>query len=346
MIVNQNAILWNLAMIWNEVAFKPNRELKARDYIYASEVGSPFSDRWLKMRAVAYTNPPNSRSQRKFLAGNLIEHVTKQILIAAGIYRHDEVKVDATPYSDSLEVHGRLDFKAGGYVDGDKALERLSGLNLPDYLYDVGVKIIEQLAGLTLQEKILELKAVSTFAMDRVEKTRRAIPQHSLQGFHYQKFGGLPADVCYICKDDCRMAQFGINEEETEKLYRDDVMEMTDLHKKKKRPAPAPLMKFETTTGKFSKNLHVEYSPYLTMIYGFATPDDYRRSMMHVEKWNRTLSRYVLAETGQTTPTGKAITITPKNKECAAEIVSAGYKLNDLIACKIEIGAVAEEEEE
>jgi hypothetical protein len=339
------AISWNLAEIWNAVAYKPNKDLKPRDYIYASEIGMPFVDRWLKMKAVPFTNPPNSRSQRKFLAGNLMEFIVKQILIAAGIYKHDEIKVDATPYDGCLSVHGRLDFKAGGYVDQEEALDRLNPLNLPDYLHDIARKIIESMAGKTLEELILELKSISSFAFDKVEKIKRALPHNALQGYHYQRNGPIPANICYICKDDCRMLQFGINETETEPIYRADIEEMTDLFKKKKRPDPAPLATFDFLQGKFSKNLQVEYSPYLTMVYGFADPDEYRASVKYVDSWNRVLVRFVKAELGHTTDTGKPINITPKNKDVQSAIVKAGYDFNALVSHKISLGGAEEEGE-
>lgn len=340
-------IYWNLSHIWNEVAFKDNKPLQKRDYVYASEVGSPFCDRILKMKAVAQTNPPNNRSLRKFLAGNLIEHVTKQILIAAGVYKHDEVKIDATPYADCLDVHGRMDFKAGGFVDGELALNRLNDLNLPDYLYAIGNKIIEALDGKYLEERILELKAVSTFAMDKVERSKSAMPNHTMQGYHYQKNGGIQAAISYVCKDDCRMAQFDVNAETAEPIYRKDLEQITYYFRNPKKKVPIePLAKFDDILGKFSKNLGVEYSPYLTMLYGFESPEAYRDSVKFVDKWNRGLNRYVLAETGATTPTGKAIVITSKNKEVRDEIEKAGYNFNEIIDCKIRLGAVEEEETE
>lgn len=344
MIKEPQAINWSLAQLWNEAAIKENRELQKRDYVYASEIGMPFYDRWLKMKAVPYTNPPNNRSLRKFLAGNIWEHTTRQILIACGVFHQEEIKIDAKPYADCLDVHGRCDFIAGGYIDPEIALARLQQLNLPDYLFAVGVKIITALEGKTLVRKILELKAVSTFAMDKVERMGESMPNHSLQGYHYQKNGGIQAEVAYICKDDCRMAQFGLNESHVEPIYRQDLVQMTTLFKKKKEPAKDPLIKFDDIFGKFSKNLGVEYSPYLSH-YGFETPDDYRNAISYVDKWNRALNRFMLAETGATTPTGKPITITSKNNDMKAEIVKAGYDFRSLIECKVRIGADAEEDE-
>lgn len=337
---------WNLAQLWNEVAYKDNRPMVARDYIYASEIGHPYIDRFYKMKAVPYTNPPNNRSLRKFLAGNIWEHVVKQILVSCGVYKHEEVKVDAIPYPKMLSVHGRLDFKAGGYIDTVLALENVSQLQLPDFLYKIATRIIESLSGALLEEKILELKAVSTFAMDMVERRKCAIPQHTLQAYHYQKNGLIKAEVCYVCKDDCRMAQFGIDAEASEILYKQDITEMTHYFKKNKVPPLSPLAKFDTLLGKFGKNLGVEYSPYLTMVYGFKTPDEYRDSVKFVEKWNRALTRFALSESGATTPTGKPIVITPKNIDVKNEIIKAGYKFDECLSCKVAAGIVEEEDAE
>jgi hypothetical protein len=132
------------------------------------------------------------------------EHTVKQILIACGVFKQDELKIDATPYDDCLSVHGRCDFIAGGFIEAELAYLNIKELHLPDYMVAIADKIVDALAGKVLSEKILELKSVSTFAFDKVERMGEPMPNHSLQGYHYQKNGKIPADVCYICKDDCR----------------------------------------------------------------------------------------------------------------------------------------------
>lgn len=334
---------WSLSEIWNEAATKEDRPMKPRNYVYASEIGSPFYDRFLKMKAVEFTNPPTNRSRRKFLAGNIWEYTVKQILIAAGVYKSDEIKVDAVPYDDCLPVHGRLDFIAGGFIDGDEAFRKLAALALPDYLFNVGKKMIEALEGQDLMKKIIELKSVSTFAMDKVDKMNAPIKQHTLQATHYEKNAKIPADVLYICKDDCRMAQYSVDMAVSEPLYRADLEQMTYYIQKNKQPPLEPLTKFDDMLGKFIRNLGVEYSPYLSH-YGFNTPDDYHAVVKHIEPWNRVLNRLVMVESGQTTATGKPIAITPSNKEIIKDIEAAGHNINDLIQIKISLGGVSEEE--
>lgn len=338
---------WSLAKIWNEVALKPDRPLVKRDYVYASEIGGPMIDRFLKMKAVPYTNPPNDRSRRKFLCGNLFEYMVKQILIASGVYERDEVKCDTEPYKDTLGVHGRMDFKTiEGYIDVARAFDRLNTLSLPAETLPIGKAIIESLDGVNLKGKILELKSVSSFAMDRVEAMHKPIGHHTLQAFHYQRGAGMPAEICYCCRDDLRMQQFKVKEEESEPLYRKDLVTITEYFRKNKKPPLELPIKFDPILCKFSKNFGIEWSPYLTILYGFATPEEYRNSVNHVEKWNRVLARYALAETGGQTATGKKIEITAKNKEIRVEIEKAGHLFKDMLELKIKTGAIEELESE
>lgn len=334
---------WSLAQVWNAAAIKENRPLKPRDYIYASELGYPMYDRYLKMMGVSYTNPPNSRSLRKFLAGNIWEYVVKHILVAVGVYHMEEVKIDNKPYNNGLEVHGRCDWVAGGYIDRDRAMGNLGKLILPDFLQAVGDRLIEQLAGTTIERRILEQKAVSTFAMDKVERTGAAMPSHSLQGFHYKNGGGINASVVYICKDDCRLAEFDVDAGASEPLYQEDILKITNYYKKKKTPPLEPLVIFDEGLGKFSKNLGVEYSPFLSH-YGFNTPEEFRESVKFVDGWNRTLDRYYKVETGATTPKGKRIELTPLNLETGKEIEKVtGKKMHDILHLKMMNGMMEED---
>lgn len=345
MVRAKKEISWSLSQIWNSCSYKKDRPLQRRAYVYASELSQPFCDRILKMDAVPATNPPNDRSRRKFLAGNLFEYLVKQILTCSGFYAEDEFKIDAVPYLDCLPVHGRADFKSiKGIIDPEAALYRLNKLAFPDYLYNIGRTIIESLIGINLKEKIFELKSVSSFTMDRIEVIRRPIASHTLQGYHYQKNSGIEAEICYLCRDDLRMRQFPINAEISEIVYRNDLEQITGYYKnRRKKPPIEPLAKFEEITGKFSKNLGIEWSPYLTMLYQFKTPDEYREAVSFVTKWNRTLSRYVLAENGSKTPTGKPIEITAKNKEIKAEILRAKYNFDYCLECAIKAGVIEDE---
>ena len=63
---------WSFSKIWNDsLENREEKPLTPRENVWASEIGGAYLDRYLKMKAVPMTNPPNPRSLRKFEAGNL-----------------------------------------------------------------------------------------------------------------------------------------------------------------------------------------------------------------------------------------------------------------------------------
>src|ERR1039458_2049931 len=104
---------WNLTSIWNQ-SFDviEEREIVARDYCYASELGGSFYDRYYKMQGRIPTTPPNLRSRRKFQGGNLTEWIVLQILQRAGVLKGSQEYI--TYEGDPIRVTGRADFVAGG----------------------------------------------------------------------------------------------------------------------------------------------------------------------------------------------------------------------------------------
>jgi hypothetical protein len=340
-------IYWNLSDAWNQAAVKNDRPLQPRSYIYASEIFGAKIDRWLKLKAIQPSNPPNDRSMRKFFAGNIWEYVVKQILLVCGLYHSEEIKVDATPFRNMLPVHGRLDFIAGGYVDKAEAMAKLKENRLPEILHGLAEKVIDSLAGQNLEKKILEIKSVSMFVHDYLEKRRKPLDYHVGQAYHYQRNNefGYKADICYISKDTALLHQFGIDPVEVEPAYMKDIVQMTYYYTKNLQPPLEPLMGFDESVGNFSKNLKVEYSNYLSMLYGYASPDDYRRNISPtILRWNNVLGRYAKVEGGALTPTGKLVKISPENKEVRAEIIKSGYNFDELVQIKIGLSGTAEDD--
>jgi hypothetical protein len=146
------------------------------------------------------------------------------------------------------------------------------------------------------------------------------------------------------------MRQFSVGTQ-PEDAYYQDIAEMTDYFIVGITPPMEPLAKFDEITAKFVKNLMVEYSPYLSHYKdgngkAIENPEHFRQSVSYLTSWNRALDRFAMAETGKTTPTGKPIQITPKNKDVRAEIEKAGYDFNELLTAKIQTGIIAENEEE
>lgn len=328
-------IKWRLSEPWNMAAMSENRPLVPREYIYASEIFGSKIDRFLKMRAVPFTDPPNDRSLRKFFSGNVWEHIVKQVLLVTGLYHKEEVKIDATPFSGLMSVHGRHDFLAGGYVERDEALYNIKKHNLPEILHRIAYRAIDFYAGQNLEMKIIELKSISMFTYEYIEKRNRAIDGHVGQSYHYKRNSSYPTEIAYVSKDTTLLKEY--ETPDIEDAYKQDIAQMTYYLTRGIQPDPEPLMGFDASIGAFNKNFKVEYSPYLKMIYGFGSPDEYRRAVEAlVKRWNNALSRYAKAELGHMTPTGKPIVVTAKNKEVRQEIINSGYDFQEVLKYKMQ----------
>jgi len=235
----------------------------------------------------------------------------------------------------------------------DEAWAKIKEHGLPDILHGIAQRAIDKWHGLNLERKILEIKSVSMYAYDYVEKRRRPIDGHAGQAYHYQRNNkeGLKADIVYVSKDTTLLSQFALPMEHMEEAYMKDIAIKTYFYEQRnKKDFSPPLDKhldFDPSIGKFSKNLKVEYSPYLTMLYGFKNPDDYRRNVQPtVLRWNNVLTRYAKVEAGGLTNTGKEMKITPQNKEVRQEIINSGYDFNELLQVKMALLDNEEEETE
>lgn len=334
----------DIASIWNQVAYKENRPLRPRDYVYASEIGNSIYDRTLKMRAIPPTTPPNQRSLRKFLAGNIWEFVVEKVLLCSGVFNASEIVCNTTPFDGLPDVHGRADFFVGGVVDKSEAMARLQEANFPEYLEVVAEKIIDLLDGEEYEKSVFELKSCSSFAMDKLERTNKPLYNNAAQASYYRKSTKLNAILSYICKDDARMKQFDITTD-FDVLLKQDLTDIAQYIGNDKEPPKEPLLKFSPELGKFEKNFFVEYSNYLTH-YGFNNPDEYRKAISHIDSWNRVILRYTMAEYGYKDAKGNIPKITDKNKAVKADIESKGHDFNILIESRYKAGLDGAESEE
>jgi len=292
---------WSFGSVWNEsLEQREERPLKPRDYIYASELGGSYIDRFLKMKGEPASNPPNARSLRKFEAGNMMEWVIELVLRRAGILQEKGSWYEFC-YDGFLPVHGRLDFLAGGHPDWDKALQEVQALNLPEFFNRATHRIINHFKEKYpdgLEQVVLEVKSCSTFMFERYEKYGVSLTnsQHAMQLFHYLK--ALPNEeghLVYICKDDLRILELGVfNPSHVEAWYREDIETMSKYFQADVMPSKEPEIVFNEDSFKFSTNWKVEYSNYLTRLYGYETPEHYRETWgKTIERWNRTFIRCV-----------------------------------------------------
>lgn len=334
---------WKLSDVWNQTLDIPvDRPFIKRDYCYASEMGTAFCDRYLKMNAVAMSNPPNTRSLRKFQSGHTWEFIMGIVLISAGMLKKKQIRVE-TNLPRLLRVSGRLDFIVGPPDDWKAAKEsieklkdslELLGLDVPPFFFTAIDKFVEKYSGKKLVDVILETKALSSFMMEKVEKTGHPLYHHALQAFHYvygNDEGINLGKIFYVGKDDCLMQEFDVhNDERLLEIYKNDLRLMTKYYnagfnpKKPQElmPEKEPLVLFEEGVWKFSKNWNVEYSNYLTFLYGYATPEAYRMGWQYkVSSWNRVFKRCV-----------QGANMTPKNKEAIADALKFFPKWDKLVA--------------
>lgn len=297
---DKNGLSWSIYSTWNaSLETRAERPLKKRDHIWASEIGGSMIDRYLKMNAVPQTNPPNARSLRKFEAGNIFEWLLEFVLKRAGILLDSQEWV-GYQYPGLLRTTGKLDFLAGGQPDWDRARTEVLSIGLPETINRATLAIIDSLYGIygdsVLKTIILECKSVSSFMMDRYERLGKANDNHRGQLFHYLKAKGLDeGHIVYVCKDDCRMLELGVyNPSSAEQEYKSDIERITEFINTQTEPPKEQEVLFDPEEFRFSTNWKVEYSTYLSHLYGYKEPADYRAQWdKPVSDFNRVFKRCV-----------------------------------------------------
>lgn len=336
----KNESSWGMAEIWNSaLADREERKLEKRDYLWASELGNAPIDTYLKMNATPYSNPANERARRKFEAGNVFEWIVSLMLKRAGILKDMQTRFEHQ-YETLLRVSGKGDFIAGGSVNIDAAkdfIQFLEDSEMPEVFTRCFERVTKYLAetypkGIT--EMPLEIKSVSSFAMDKLEVQRMPIARHRLQLFHYLKGANYKKGlIVYLCRDDLRMMEFSVtNPSHVEEEYKDAISIMSGYVKNQMTPPKEKLIMFDDEYGKFSKNLGVEWSPYLTMLYGFEQPRDYGEIYgKKASSWNRVMKRVC-----------EGAKMTDKNLDVLKEIEKEGFSIED-IRPRFKMAAVEEE---
>jgi hypothetical protein len=305
---------WTLTDIWNDSFIEEDEPVRKRNHLHASELGNSFIDIWYKLRGTPYTNTFTDAARRKMEAGKLFEGIIRMVLKRAGILKKAQVEANHQ-LNGMLAVHGRLDFLAGGKVDLVQAEECLAfmkkfyeELEFPKIYQKIAEKafeMVKDLAGKTnvpLWIYILELKSVADFVYRLIEDSPRPLNSHHIQIYHYlfaldmKGFG----KVDYINRDDVRIMEKKVyRNEQSHKEYASWIEQMTDYANDIVPPPKEQLIIYHKDTGNFAKNTTgVEWSKYLTLIYGYKTTQDFRDHVMPlVKSWNYTMDRCVKCST-------------------------------------------------
>jgi len=320
-------MIWTISKIWNEsIEQRDERPIAARNRLWASELGKSDIDLYYKLLGEKPSNPFDSRAFRKFEAGNLFEWIVKMVLIRCGIYQESQKWIGYKMDNNSLEVSGKLDHLAGGKPDYEKAEKEIANMMLPELFTKATTNILEYFKkeypdGLPQQG--IEVKSTSSFGIEKVYATNEAMQGHDLQAFHYAYNAKLPFILLYICRDDLRMADLPIlpdNQKLLEK-YQAKIKSISEYYNQKKEPPKEPEIIFDSKLERFSKNFNIEYSGYLTRLYGYQTPNEYDEKIgPKVESWNRVITRIKDKKE-----------MTDNNKEKLTEISKYGFDLINLI---------------
>lgn len=337
---------WGLASVWEE-AFRciEDRPLTPRNYCYGSELGGSFIDRYLKMNGHKYSNPFNFRSKGKMMAGKFFEGMVKLVLVATGILQGEQVRAEVE-LPNCLRVSGKLDFTAGGLIDWDEAkykgeqVKKLFQYCFDD-LYPFYNHMTDKILGrfqsmfthVPIEKMIIENKSVSGFVYQLIVNSGKPRRGHPLQGLHYL----IPnkdisrALIPYISRESVEIREFYITRDKTLlKEYREDVATMTAYYNDsigkdymKHLPPKDVEVHYEEASFKFVKNNKVEYSNYLTMLYGYKSIDHFKEVWdKRIQRWSAAFRRHVL-EGKPTGKLGKPLKLTDENKKTIDEIRAA-----------------------
>lgn len=336
--------------IWNEAALRQDRPFIAREYIYASEMSKPLIDIYLSMKGTQPTNLPNMRSRRKFLMGNLIEELQGIIISTLGL-RVDLQQVVQT--NGLIPVRGKIDFLIQGIPNYEQARIKIRSLGFSaeciDYLLSVIDKFEAKIGNKEFAPMIRECKSCSHFVIEKIGGGGSIIG-HKLQLYHYLKGLNIPLGyVDYLSKDDSMMEECRVQYPDNDlgREYDGKLFTLKEHLDGNIEPPKLPLIAFED--GRFTKQFGIEYSNFLTLIYGFDEPQNYSDSVKgKIGRWNTVLKRIKRIEDGECTPPskkfpeGQKIKLTDKNQLAIEEMNKEGFDPYALA----KIAVVPEEAEE
>jgi len=285
---------WALTGIWNQqLTFgREDREMRERDYIWASDLGKNHYERFLKMKAIKPDFDYDERILRKFEAGNFFERVVGFVLVSAGILIYDNKRYEIPEDADHLKVVVRPDFIAGGKPDWVRAKQKIEEELLFKLMPNLG-RIARQLVEVFSEKypnglKVMpfEIKSLNSQVFwAKKDYLQEAYPHHILQTFAEMKSTKLPEGrILYISKDDLTVAEFRIllNSEKLNELYEEDVRLMTKYIRENQEP-PKPegvvfderkKLKFQfqkkqyEIQGCYTENWQVGWSMYISRITG------------------------------------------------------------------------------
>lgn len=319
---------FSIASVWNAaIEGKKRSKPEPRERLWATDMAKAPIDVFLALKGEKQTNPANARARRKFEAGNVFEWIVSIVLLRAGILVSKQERLEKTYGKGLLPMSGKMDFLAGGKINKKQALKDINDMDVPEVFKDAGVAVIKYLAKTFpegMGEMPLEVKSISSFAADGMERTGKAIEAHRQQlAFYLDVWKCEKGILLYVCRDDLRMFEFIVrrNDKKLKSSIRKFVKMLSAAHKNDLMPAKEDPIIFNEVEGRFSKNLKIEYSAYLKKLYGFRDPREYSAKYSStISRWNRVMTRIK-----------KGDTMTKNNLEALEEMKAEGFKTDKII---------------
>lgn len=269
---------WSIQyLIKDLLGYTADTNPKARDYIWASDLGKPYIDTYLKMKGYPYSNPADGKGLMIFFLGRALEQGLKDILKQVDI-AHDveeRLEVKAGPSSKYLPVVGKPDIVLE-VKDWSKVTEKVKK-RLDEAEDERATNKLQALLALIedwktrypkgLKRVVFEVKSVNSWAFKynkRMGGLLNAYPHHKFQLYTYMKGLNLnEGHMIYVAKDTGFMEETVIKlGGEYEEVWKKEIQTISEHYNSDKRPKAEPLM----VDGK--KNWRVNYSPYKDYVYG------------------------------------------------------------------------------
>jgi len=267
---------WNIRdLLADLMEARSSARPEPREVIWASDLGKPYVDRWLQMKGVPYSNPPNGQELMTYFLGWQIEVGIEEMLLSAGLATRSQEKV--TVHLDGhLPVVGRADLILE-VRDWEGVLAKLEEGSAEDPAIPPRElaqrqalrRILGDWRGRSpqgLSATVFEVKSLNSAAFKYHrggEGLSSAYPHHRLQLYTYLRGLGLgEGHLVYVARDTGWMEEVVVRPtEELERAWRGDVEAMSRYYLGDERPPLEPLK----VGGK--ENWRVRYSRYRDYLY-------------------------------------------------------------------------------
>lgn len=295
---------WSLDKVITEDMFPPGREPKKRDVIWASELGSPYFDRFHKMSGHKPTNDFTARSKGKFLLGEAAEFSYTEIFARAGMIVETQKAKEKcrVEVNGLLPVEGKFDaiLSAPGGDAWDKAIKEIEDHPLPERMFYIDkyalplAKHLKEKYPNGMERKLFEIKTINSQVFLSKIKSNNLVTDyfhHHLQLYTYmQSLGFKTGYVWYISKDDGSFMIVEVQDTpELKAAWIEDVKQMTYYIDNNIEPEFPEWYQF--ANGKWKTNFYARYSGFLTLKTGL-TPEEFSiLTSNHVKELNNEIKK-------------------------------------------------------